>query len=262
MLKRFAVSALAATLSFAPLVASAQTFASTPSGIHFLQPIPAMACGDPFGFCTQANQYISAYNSYVGNINSINNLGWTYARYPQTVNTGFSTNMQQVANVLQQSQGLNYTVGNVERQVSLQWPTYTPGTPLTTLNGTLETNTATAIVAELKGAGLLDQSNTDASMSAAIRDIRNAGAQAKNQTQELQVITQLLTLIWEEQVKEQRLLGLRMSEEAQHDLSDVASKRQQRLYDESLVTRLQTAADGTPPILSPAQINTIFGAHQ
>lgn len=261
-MKRFAVVAVAATLSFAPFAASAQTFASTPAGIHFLQPLPAMTCGDPLGFCQQANQFVSAYNSYVGNINTINNLGWTYARYPQTVNTNFSSNMQQIASVLQQSQGLNYNVGNIERQVSMQWPTYTPGTPLSSLNGTLENNTASAIVAELKGAGLLDQSNTDASMSAAIRDIRTAGAQAKNQTQELQVITQLLTLIWEEQVKEQRLLGLRMSEEAQHDLSDVASKRQQRLYDEALVKRLQTAADGTPPILSPAQINTIFGAHQ
>jgi P-type conjugative transfer protein TrbJ len=242
---------------------SAQTFSAVSSSIKTLPPLFALPCHDPLGFCNSANQYISAYNSYVSSINKINEIGKSisqYTRYPQQISSTFRNDMNTVANILQQSHGLNFITGGIERQVSLQWPNYSPGTPLSNLNQTLEDNTATSIVAALKGAGAIDTSNTDASTTKVISDIRTAGANAQNPTQAAQLMVQLLTLIYEQQVKEERLLALRMSEEAQHDLSEVARSRQQRQYDEEIVTNLQQAAVTTPPAFTIQQLRAGFGS--
>jgi P-type conjugative transfer protein TrbJ len=261
-LKRCILTLLLFAVFSHPDPSSAQTFSSVPASIKTLPPIPAIPCGGPFAaFCIPANQYIATYNSYVSAINKINEIGLevrSYARYPQQISSTFQTNMNGIASVLQQANTLSANSQNIERQVSQLWPNYAPGTPLSSLNGTLENNTATSIIAELKGAKLLNQSTTDASMTASIAGIRSAAANAQNPTQAAQVEVQLLTLIWEQLVKEQNLLALRMSEEAQHDLSQAANDRQQRQYDQAIVTRLQNAADGTPPSFTPAQINAMF----
>jgi P-type conjugative transfer protein TrbJ len=261
MMRRLFPIALAAILcSTNP--ASAQTFSPVSSSIRTLTPLPAVPCGDPLGFCQQANQYISAYNSYVSSINKINEIGKSvsqYTRYPQQISTTFSTDMNTVANILQQSRGLNYITGGVERQVSLMWPSYSPGTPLATLNQTLEQNTASSVIATLKGAGALDTSSTDTSITNAIASIRSAAASAQNPTQATQVMVQLLTMIYEQQIKEERLLGLRISEEALHDLDEAARESQQRQYDQAVVTQLQQAAVTTPPTFSLQQLRTGFG---
>jgi hypothetical protein len=249
-----------------PIATAAQTFFPQSVSIQTLQPLPAIPCAGPFAaFCAPANQYISTYNSYVNAINRVNEIGLevrTYARYPQVITSHFKANMQSVADLLQQAQTLSFTTQNIERQVSSIWPNYTPGTPLAQLNGTLEDQTASAIVAELKGAGLLDSSSTADSVTTTIDDMRSAAAKAQNPTQTGQVTVQLLSLVWEELVKEKRLLALRMSEEAQHDLTQTAQERQQRLYDQAIVTNLQHEADTTPPTLSDTQVRTMLGPSQ
>jgi len=256
------VVALVAAIAMTPPAARAN-FAPVPETIQTVPPLPAIPCG-PTVWCGALNQYIAAYNTYAGNINKINELGLTirqYERYPQQVSTNFANDMNQVAGILQSTNSLDYLLTNTEQQLSRQWPSYTPGTPLSTLNGVLEQQTAASILAELKGAGLLARGETDTSMASVIADIRAASANAKNPTEATQVEVQLLTLIWEQLVKQDRLLGLRMSEEAQYDLKHVAEERQQRLQEENLVHRLQTEASAVPPSFSDAQLNAIFPTH-
>ena len=239
----------------------AQTFSAATSSIPTLKPLPAVTCGDPLGFCQQANQYISAYNSYVSSINKINEIAKSvsqYTRYPQQLSTTFQSDMTSVAGILQQSHGLNFITGGIERQVSLQWPNYSPGTPLADLNQTLEQNTASSAIATLKGASALDSSSTNVSTTNAIAAIRSAAASAQNPTQATQVM--MLTLIYEQQIKEERLLALRMSEEAQHDLGEAARESQQRQYDQAIITQLRQAAVTTPPTFSLQQLRAGFGS--
>ena len=255
---RLVAPLLLAIAMVAPPPAARADFTSVGASITTLPPLPACG-GTPF--CAAANDYIRTYNGFANGLNEINRIGLevkTYARYPQQVKTNFSNAMNQIANVMQQTQGLNYQVGNIEQQVSQIWPNYRPGTPLAALNAQLNNDSASSIVATLKGAGLLSQASTDSSVSGTIAAIRAASANAVNPTQATQVEVQLLSVMWEQQVKEQRLLELRASEEAQHDLREVARDQQQLQYDQSLVQALQTSADGTPPVFTPGQMNAIL----
>jgi len=255
------------TIAAFPLVSQAQTV-FTPT-VPTIQTLPAVPASCPLSWCSALNQYISAYNSYTSSINEINRMGMeiqSYARYPQQVQTNFAPTMQQIANILSQNQRIDYQASNAELQVSQLWPNYVPGTPLAALNSELNTMTASSVITTLKGTGILSASSTDASVTQTIAAIRAAAAKAVNPTQATQVEVQLLSLMWEQQVKEQRLLELRMSQDAQHDLREAAMSQQQLQYDQSLVQSLQTSADATPPHFSQSMINAFtspatFGGH-
>ncbi len=230
--------------------------ATLPGG-SLMQPLPTLPCVALF--CETLNTYISAYNSRIGILNHIQTTAAQYQHYAGQVATPFSGEMNQIAQILQKSQSLDYLTGNVDQQISAVWPNYKLGTPLSSLNQILENQSVNAISAELKTAGLVSNSNTSTDMTNTIDQIRKAGAESINPTEGTQAIVQMLTIIWEQLVKEQQLLGLRMQAEAQYNLKSLAAQSAQRQMEQQLVQQINQAASTSLPPLNANDVNALFG---
>ena len=248
---------------FASLAAPARAdFLTTPvnglPGGSLIQPLPSLPCVAMF--CETLNTYISAYNSRIAILNKIQTTAAQYEHYAGQVTTPFSSEMNQIATMLSQSQSLDYITGNVDKQISALWPNYKVGTPLATLNQTLEQRSVNAISNEMKTAGLITNGNTSTDMTKTIAAVRTAGAESINPTEGTQAIVQMLTIIWEELVKEQQLLAARMSAEAQYNLQSLSSQSAQQQLEQQLVQRINQAASTSVPPLSSSDVNALFSA--
>jgi P-type conjugative transfer protein TrbJ len=246
------------------LPAAAEQFSSTPSckpmvnAPRQLPPIPCFNGPTSWNDCNSFAQYIDNYNHWVQIVNEVNDLKCKaneYWNYPASAAAHINEDLNEAADILTRANALSFKDKNLDQEIQQMWPDYNPGYSPQQLDDHLDAITNNSILGVLKAAGAL-QNHTERDANV-VESIKTAAANAKNPTQATQMTVQLLSVMYEQMVKQQQFAGLKLSQDAEHDMVVAARERQTRMVSEQNGVAQARMMYPVPPKLSSQQLQQL-----
>lgn len=258
-----AFAMLCGAIALGVLPVQAQQFAGSQAcnpSFKAPKPLPSIPCLTlkDWTQCNNVAQYVNNYNQWVQLVNEVQDLqckASAYWNYPTSAASHIKNDLNEAADILSRANALTVQDKNLDQTIANMWPDFNPGYSTTQMDDRLDAMTNNSLLGVLKAAGALAAHNgRDADL---VEQIKNASASAKNPTQATQMTVQLLAVMYEQMVKQQQFTALKLSQDAQHDLTEASRERSRSFESRRNADAQARMLYPVPPTLSQQQLQQL-----